>query len=199
MTLPIFRNPSRPLLALIGIGLIVSAVLLVFFYRSSTPTPPPQTPPETTPSEPADSSLGVIHQVFTKNGRVEWILDASEAHQMKEQHLVELENISAVYYFKNNQEVRLTADRGYWHTNSNNVEVLGNVVVNTQGYRMITDSMNLRHKNKYMFTNDQVMIFGPDANLVADSMEFFIDTETAEFHGNVEVLFNENIDINPFE
>ena len=62
---------------------------------------------------------------------------------------------------------------------------------------MFTESMNLRHKKRYLFSNDQVLIFGPDANLVADSMEFYIDTETTKFNGNVEGLFNEKININP--
>lgn len=192
-----FRHPSRYLLAIVGIGLILTTLLLIYFFRSPAPPAATQAPPTETSTEPADSSLGVIHQVFTKNGRTEWVLDASEANQMKEQNLIELKNLSAIYYFPEGREVRMTADRGYWHTDSNNVEVLGNVVVNSQGYRMISDSMNLRYQKRYLFTNDQVLIFGPDANLVADSMEFFVDTETAVFNGNVEGLFNEKIAINP--
>ena len=189
------RTPSRTVMTLIGIGLIAFAFLMVFFFRSPSSAPPDR-PPQEAPSEaPADSSLGVIHQVFTKNGRVEWILDASQARQMKEQNLIELENLSAVYFFKEGQEVRLTANRGYWHTDSNNVEVLGNVVVDMGDYRLVTENMNLRYQKRYMFTNDTVLIFGPDANLVADSMEFFIDTETAKFNGNVEGLFNERINL----
>ncbi len=199
MKVGLFQSSYRNLLTLIGIGFIVAAVSMVLFFHSpsSAPPDPPQNRVES--AEPADSSLGVIHQVFTKNGRVEWILDASQAHQMKEQNLIELENISAVYFFNEGREVRLTANRGYWHTDSNNVEVLGNVVVSTGGYRLISDNMNLRHQKRYMFSNDKVLIFGPDANLVADSMEFFIDTETAKFNGNVEGLFNERINLAPLE
>ncbi|MFH0995602.1 MAG: hypothetical protein V1844_08940, partial [Pseudomonadota bacterium] len=54
----------------------------------------------------ASLAIGNVHQVSTRDGIKEWILDARAAHVIDESKQLMLEDVTVVYFVKNGQEVR---------------------------------------------------------------------------------------------
>ncbi len=141
----------------------------------------------------ANISIGKIHQTATRDGIKEWILDARSAQYIDAEKQANLQDLSVIFFLKDKSKVYLTADRGVLKTDTNNIEVIGNVVVRHAGYRMKTKKLHYKHKERVFFSTKQVKINGDSFNLVADSMSFDLNTNRALFEGKVESVFSENV------
>ena len=141
----------------------------------------------------ANISIGKIHQTATRDGIKEWILDARSAQYIDAEKQANLQDLSVIFFLKDKSKVYLTADRGVLKTDTNNIEVIGNVVVRHAGYRMKTEKLHYKHKERVFFSTKQVKINGDSFNLVADSMSFDLNTNRALFEGKVESVFSENV------
>ncbi len=141
----------------------------------------------------ANISIGKIHQTATRDGIKEWILDAGSAQYIDAENQANLQDLSVIFFLKDKSKVYLTADRGVLKTDTNNIEVIGNVVVKHADYRMKTEKLHYKHKERVFFSKKQVKIDGDSFNLVADSMSFDLNTNRALFEGKVESVFSENI------
>lgn len=140
----------------------------------------------------ANISIGKIHQTATRDGIKEWILDAGSAQYIDAEKQANLQDLSVIFFLKDKSEVYLTADRGILKTDTNNIEVIGNVVVKHTDYRMKTEKLRYKHKERVIFSKKQVKIDGDSFNLVADSMSFDLNINRVLFEGKVEGVFSEN-------
>ncbi len=140
----------------------------------------------------ASLAIGNVHQVSTRNGVKEWILDARAAHVIDESKQLMLEDVSIVYFVKNGKEVRLTANQGMLKTETKDIEVTGHVVLTYPGYTLETEQMNYDHGHQVLFTAAPVTIIGNAIHLTADSMKYDLIANQTWFQRNVEVLLREN-------
>jgi len=140
----------------------------------------------------ANISIGKIHQTATRDGIKEWILDAGSAQYIDAEKQANLQDLSVIFFLKDKKEVYLTADKGVLKTDTNNIEVVGNVVIEYSSYRMKTEKLRYKHKEHVIFSKKHVKIDGDLFNLVADSMSFDLNTNRAVFKGKVEGVFSEN-------
>lgn len=140
----------------------------------------------------ASLAIGNIHQVSTRDGVKEWILDARSAHVIDETKQLMLEDVTVVYFVKNGREVRLTASRGVLKTETKDIEVTGQVLLTYSDYILETEKMNYDHGNRILFSSTPVKIIGNDINLAADSMKYDLTANQTRFQQNVEVLLREN-------
>jgi LPS export ABC transporter protein LptC len=140
----------------------------------------------------ASLSIGNVHQVSTRDGIKEWILDARAAHVIDESKQLMLEDVTIVYFVKNGQEVRLTASRGMLKTETKDIEVTGHVVLTYSGYTLETEKMNYDHGRQMLFSSTPVTILGNAINLTADSMKYDLKANQTWFQQNVEVSLREN-------
>ena len=140
----------------------------------------------------ASLAIGNIHQVSTRDGVKEWILDARSAHVIDETKQLMLEDVTVVYFVKNGREVRLTASRGVLKTETKDIEVTGQVLLTYSDYILETEKMNYDHGSRILFSSTPVKIIGNDINLAADSMKYDLTANQTWFQQNVEVLLREN-------
>jgi LPS export ABC transporter protein LptC len=140
----------------------------------------------------ASLAIGSVHQVSTREGVKEWILDARSAHVVDESKQLMLEDVSVIYFLKNGKEVQLTAKQGTLKTETNDIEVTGQVVLTYSNFKLETEQMNYDHGRRVLFTASPVKIIGETVHLSADSMKYDLTANQTWFQRNVEVLLREN-------
>ncbi|MDL1987308.1 MAG: LPS export ABC transporter periplasmic protein LptC [Deltaproteobacteria bacterium] len=143
----------------------------------------------------AKMSLGKVHHTATRDGVIEWSLDASSAKLLDEKKQLILDDLSVVFYMKDGEKAYITAEKGFLHTDSNDIEVAGNVVVKNDNYVLKTEKLNYEHTRRILFSNVFVEISSDSEKLTADSISFDLNTKKTMLEGNVKGTFSENINL----
>jgi len=136
-----------------------------------------------------------IHQTSTRNGIVEWNLDAGSATYTDDKKEAFLKDLSVTFFTKDNQKIFLTADNGILKTESNNIEISGRVIIRNEEFLLKTEKINYEHDKRIIFSEAPVEITGKSINLVAESMTIHLNTNKAELTGKVEGTFGDNISL----
>lgn len=140
-------------------------------------------------------SIGKIHQTSTKNGVVEWSLEASSASYSEDKKEASFENLSVTFFTKDNMKIYLTADKGILKTESSDIEINGNITVKNEDYVLKTGKINYNNEKRIIFSDVPVEITGKSLNLLANSMTIDIDTNKAVLRGNVEGIIGNDISL----
>ncbi|MCK4619211.1 MAG: LPS export ABC transporter periplasmic protein LptC [Desulfobacterales bacterium] len=143
----------------------------------------------------AKMSLGKVHHTATRDGVIEWSLDASSAKLLDEKKQLILDDLSVVFYMKDGGKAYITAEKGFLHTDSSDIEVAGNVVVKNDNYVLKTEKLNYEHTRRILFSNVFVEISSDSEKLTADSISFDLNTKKTMLEGNVKGTFSENINL----
>lgn len=141
----------------------------------------------------ASVSIGKVHHTATRDGQTEWRLVADSAHYMRAENRALFKNLAVVFYMEDGSEVNLTAERGYLQTETNDIQVEGNVKVNNGPYWLETDDLKYSHTSRRLHTNEPVRLSGEWFNLSADAMSMDLNTQQSEFQGNVKGILSEDI------
>jgi LPS export ABC transporter protein LptC len=141
----------------------------------------------------ANITIGKAHQTATRNGIKEWNLDAASVNYMAEKNQAIFQDLSITFYLKDKTQLYLTANKGILKTDTNDMEVLGNVVVKNSTYRLKTENLIYRHNQRIIFSKAPVQVSGSVFNLVADSMSLNLNTNEAMFQGKVQGTLSEII------
>ena len=141
----------------------------------------------------ANISIGKAHQTATKNGIKEWSLDATSVNYIVKKNQAIFQDLSVTFYLKNKTEVYLTANKGILKTDSNDMELFGNIVVKNLKYRLKTENLLYRHNKRIILSKFPVKVTGATFNIAANSMSLNLNTNKTMFEGNVEGILSENI------
>lgn len=141
----------------------------------------------------ANISISKVYQTATRDGIKEWSLEAKSAYYIDATKQAKLQDIIITFFLKNEEKVYLTADQGILKTDSNDIEVTGNVLVRNETYRLRTKKLNYKHTKRIILSKVPVEIVGDSLNLTADSMSFDLNTNRVLFEGRIEGNFSENI------
>ncbi len=140
----------------------------------------------------ADMSIGRIHQTATRDGKREWSLEAASALYMEDEKQVILNELSVTFYLDDGDEVYLSAERGVLNTDSNDIEVSGNIIIKKDTYQLTTEKLNYENKRRLIFTHSPVLLTGEDARVSANSASLDLNTKTILLKGNVESTLSQN-------
>jgi len=143
----------------------------------------------------AKMSLGKVHHTATRDGVIEWSLDASSARLLDEKKQLLLDDLSVVFYMKDGGKVYITAEKGFLYTDSNDIEVTGNVVVKNDNYVLKAEKLNYEHTRRILFSNVFVEISSDSEKLTADSIFFDLNTKKTMLEGNIKGTFSGNINL----
>lgn len=141
----------------------------------------------------ANISIGKVHQTATRNGIKEWSLDATSVNYIAKKNQAIFQDLSVTFYLKDKTEVYLTANKGILKTDSNDMELFGNIVVKNSKYRLKTENLFYRHNKRIIFSKVPVKVAGAAFDLAADSMSLNLNTNKTMFEGNVEGILSESI------
>ena len=140
----------------------------------------------------ANISIGKVNQTATRNGIKEWSLDATSVNYIAKKNQAIFQDLSITFYLKDKTEVYLTANKGILKTDSNDMELFGNIVVKNSKYRLKTENLFYRHNKRIIFSKVPVKVTGASFDLAADSMSLNLNTNKAMFEGKVEGILSES-------
>jgi LPS export ABC transporter protein LptC len=141
----------------------------------------------------ANISIGKAHQTAIRNGITEWNLEASSVNYMVNKNQAVFQDLFLTFYLKDKSQVYLTANKGILNTDSNDMEILGNVVVKSATYRLKTENLFYRHNRRIIFSKVPVTVTGAAFDLAADSMSLNLNTNKTMFEGKVQGTLRELI------
>lgn len=185
------RSRRKATIALTAFSLITTGIIAGIFIKNRYLN---QDPVKllTSLHQNASLAIGNVHQVSTRDGIREWILDAKSAHVVDESKQLMLEDVTVTYFLKTGKEVQLTASRGILKTETKDIEVTGQVVLTYTDYTLETEQMNYDHGRRILFSTTPVKIMGSTVDLTADTMKYDLTADQTWFQRNVEVLLREN-------
>ena len=140
----------------------------------------------------ATLSIGKIHHTATRKGKKEWTLEAGSANYIGKTSQMVLNDLMVTFFLDDASEITLTADKGNLKTDSNDIEVSGNVVVTNREYKLLTEGLNYAHDRRVLYSTAPVTISGPEAHLAADKMSLDLNTKKVTLEGSVETTLANN-------
>jgi LPS export ABC transporter protein LptC len=143
-------------------------------------------------AEDAKLSLGKIQQTATRDGKIEWRLDAISARYLEDDRQVQLDELVVTFFTDSGQEVRLSATDGILNTESNDIEVSGAVEVKNKAYTLKTTRLQYQHEDRVIYTTAPVVIHRRNGGqLSADTLHFDLEANKLLLKGNVRGEFPE--------
>lgn len=143
----------------------------------------------------AQISIGKVHHTAIRNGITEWRLDASSMNYFAEKKQSLFQNLSITFYLKDRTEIYLTANQGILKTGSNDMKVIGNVVVDNGIYQLKTEKLHYHHDKHIITSQVPVKIIGNSLDLAADSMFLDLNTKSTVLQGHVKGILSDKIEL----
>lgn len=186
------RGKTKLKLFLLAIMVTAPVVIAVIFadYRS---IPDKVGENVTSSQDSANISVTNVRQTAARDGITEWNLDADSVRYANEKKQALFENLSVIFFLKNREKLRLKADQGILKTDSNDIEVSGNVLLTHGNYRLETETLHYDHNRRVFSSESPVRIRGNAFDLEADAVSFDLNAGKAFFKGNVKGVASENI------
>lgn len=142
-----------------------------------------------------DRKFGVqidrVHYSGTKDGRVEWVLDADSARRSRDEDLLALDGVKFTFYSRDGKKYLLTAREGNYRESTGEVVVNGNVVVDaaSNGYRLTAETLNYSLKTKTVTSDVRVRITSKDMAVDGVGFSGEIDKEKFRLLKDVHAVF----------
>jgi LPS export ABC transporter protein LptC len=186
-----YKKPKKLKIFLLAtIFITLGGVIWIYigFQQGSTVSEPmaESVEPDTT------LSIGKIHHTATRKGKKEWSLEAASANYIGETSQMVLKDLMVTFFLDDASEVTLTADKGNLNTDSNDIEVSGNVVVINREYTLRTQGLNYDHDKRVLYSTAPVAISGPEGHVTADKISFDLNTKKVTLEGSVKTTLENN-------
>lgn len=184
------KNTRRIKIALIVLlGVCLGAV--IWFFANFRQL---QKPLQSALPKMAAKSLMALHQVrqtATKDGNVQWQLEAEAAELEAETGRMVLQSPKVEFFLEDGAKVHLSAEQGVLNTKNNNMEVRGNVRLRNDQYTLVTAALAYQHERQVITTPTPVDIRGPSIELHAATMTYDMKTNQTQFDGPVQGVLHE--------
>ncbi len=138
-------------------------------------------------------ALSRVRQTATKDGAVQWKLDAASAELEADTGKMILHSPEIRFFMEDGTQIFLTALKGTLNTNSNDMVVQGNVSLRNGRYTLITETLSYTHQTRLLHADKPVKIVGNALQLDAADMVYDLNTNQAQFSGRVKGTLNEDI------
>jgi LPS export ABC transporter protein LptC len=184
------RRKAKVKLALtLMLGVSLGAVFWYFFLFRQAPVP--ATPAAKTTSK-AVMALSRVRQTATRDGVVQWKLEAVSAEMEADTGRMVLKSPQVEFFMEDGGKVHLTALKGILYTRDNNMEVQGNVHLRSDRYTLETEALTYDNKRHLITTTQEVRISGKTIRLHASAMTYDLKANQARFEGPVKGILHEN-------
>lgn len=182
------RKIKIALLAFIALSIAGLLVLVIVHY---------QTQDSYKVTFTQDEKVGVkidrIHYSGTKEGRLEWELEAASAERSKDEDLTVLEAVKLTFYAKNGDSYVLTAREGAFREAAGKIDVKGDVVIeSSEGYTIKTETLNYALKEKVVTTEDSVVVNSDRIDLAGKGLVAEVETGRLALSRDVKAVFKES-------
>ncbi len=145
----------------------------------------------------ADDKIGVkvsdIHYSRTREGRMEWALDADSVASFTGGDEMLFDSVRLVFYAKDGSTYTLKAREGKFSESTGEVNAVGDVSVESEdgSYRLTTDSLKYSSIDRYATTDDRVEIIAKDLKVEGEGLIVEIDEEKIFILNDVKALLKD--------
>jgi LPS export ABC transporter protein LptC len=166
---------------LIAIASLTFILIMVALVRNSL-IPTNSMRLKNLPPRGVDMQLGSVHYEQTNEDAFkEWELNAQSAQYFKNENKIVLHRIALTFYSDDGKSYNLTAEQGELYTESMDIKVSGNVVVDTdEGYQVRTDSFKYNAQERKIVTDDKVTLISKEMVMTGKGM--IVDLEEERLH-----------------
>ena len=114
-----------------------------------------------------------------KRGHARWTLWAATATYFEDRKETVLDRVKAIFFLKNGGQVELLGERGLLHTDTNNMEISGNVGVSFgKGYKLTTDRLLYDRDKELIHTNAEFVLKGQGLTTKGQGMRLEIEKKS---------------------
>ncbi len=173
------------LFCIMGLILVGLAVGLLKYQRLKEE-------PETALSllgEKSNVSLDTIHHVATRDGVKEWVLDAQSVQYRAAEKTTILKGVSVTFFLEDGETIYLTGNDGILFTSTKDMELSGNVVVQSGSHELKTEELYYDYQARSVSTNTPVTVKGDGVWLSGNNMKFSFEDQKGAVWGNVRAVF----------
>ena len=139
--------------------------------------------------------LNIMKQISKKNGIREWELTALSATLLKEKNKAILDDVSIIFFTKNNKLVFLKAKNGILDTKSHDMTFSNNVVLTYENAKLTTEKLHYNKKKHIIKSDDEVFLEKKNSNIKAASMEIKLNKNLIIFKGNIKANLSRDFNI----
>ena len=179
---------------LIGLLILILFVISGFFYFDKLLSKPVQIHDVKIDTKAA-LKLNVLKQISKKNGIKEWELKAACATLLKDEDKAVLNDVSIIFFTKNDKKVHLTSEKGFLNTKTHDMTFTDNVVVTYETYVLRTDKLHYNKKEHIISSDTHVKLEKENSVIEADSMTTRLNDNMTILKGHVKGNFSENLNI----
>jgi LPS export ABC transporter protein LptC len=187
-----YKKPKKLKIFLLAtIFITLGGVIWIYIVFQQDSTVSESIPQSVEPD--ATLSIGKIHHTATRKGKKEWSLEAGSADYIGKTSQMVLKDLTVRFFIEDTGEITLAADKGILNTDSNDIEVSGNVVVINKQYKLLTERLNYANDKRVLYSTAPVTISGPAVHLKADTISFDLNTQKVTLEGSVETKLDNNV------
>jgi LPS export ABC transporter protein LptC len=187
-----YKKPKKLKIFLLAtIFITLGGVIWIYIVFQQDSTVSESIPQSVEPD--ATLSIGKIHHTATRKGKKEWSLEAGSADYIGKTSQMVLKDLTVRFFIEDTGEITLAADKGILNTDSNDIEVSGNVVVINKQYKLLTERLNYANDKRVLYSTAPVTISGPAVHLTADTISFDLNTQKVTLEGSVETKLDNNV------
>lgn len=143
----------------------------------------------------ATMALSNVRQTSIKDGIKDWHLDAASATLLEAEHKMILNAPRVEFFMQNGETLTLTAREGVLDTETNDIQVSGNVIVRHQSYTLTGEAFAYTHATQHLVSQAPVQINSDRMDLSAERMTVDLKTQQTELAGNVKGRINEALSL----
>jgi LPS export ABC transporter protein LptC len=130
-------------------------------------------------SEAGNLTLNNFEYRDVKKGHARWTVWAARATYFEDRKETVLDQVKAVFSLKNGGQVELVGDKGVLHTDTNNMEISGNVAVTYgKNYKLTTDRLLYNRDKELIYTDAPLVLAGQGLTTRGQGMRFEIEKKS---------------------
>lgn len=181
------RKIRASLKAFIVFSILGLALLVFIHYKTQEP------PQEFREDEKVQVKIDRIHYSGTKEGRVEWELDATSAERSREEDLTLFKDVKITFYADDGTPYVLTSRQGTFREAAGEIMVSGDVRIESaeEGYKLKTESLKYMVGTKEITTPDKVSMTSGKMDLEGVGLLVRIDSEEFRLLSKVKAVFRD--------
>tara|TARA_B100001248_G_scaffold164301_1_gene124201 strand:- start:8882 stop:9484 length:603 start_codon:yes stop_codon:yes gene_type:complete len=147
----------------------------------------------------SEDESGIFKNVSYSNFDLEgnrYILKAGEAKNSQEkQEIINMNFVSAVFYFKDNTTLKVTSDEGRYNNKTLDMLFSKNVEAFYEGSKLFAQKAEYSNSESYLIISDGVKIRDVKGNMIADELLFDIKKKTLNISSKDDKKINTNVNI----
>lgn len=133
--------------------------------------------------------LDKVRYTETKDGKIEWRLEADSASYLKTEDVTVFKNVRVEFYSKNGRVYTMTGAEGRFDGTNKDMEIFSDVlVVSDDGYRLKTNSLKYDASERRITTKDNISLASSDMKIDGVGLVIYIDKGSFSVLDNVRTV-----------